>query len=89
MKDNLPPMPGSDEGTLKRNQYDGFYKKRARDFWGDNSITQIPDEPAPICDHYFEANKNGARCRKCHFGLLGSLQIKKGKLYSGGKKLPL
>lgn len=85
----LPPMPPSDDGSLARNHYDGFYKRSSREFWKDNKVITIKDEPFKKCDHEFKVVFNGAKCVKCHFGLTGPIEVKDGKLYHEGKKMPL
>ena len=85
----LPPMPPSDNGSLTRNHYDSFYKRGAREFWQGNRVESIKDEPFQKCDHEFKVVPNGAKCVKCHFGLMGPIEVKDGKLYHKGKKLPL
>lgn len=86
---NLPPMPPSDAGSLSSNHYDRYYKRSAQDFWNNNKVESIPDTPFIKCEHEFKVVPNGANCVKCHFGLIGPIEVKDGKLYHEGKKLPL
>ena len=88
-KGTLPPMPPSDEGSLQRNKYDGFYRIRAREFWGDNEINMIKTTEQKKCSHEFEAMPTGARCSKCNFGLIGSIEVRDGKLFHDSKPLNL
>ena len=85
----LPALPPSDEQSLQLNRYDGFYKTKARDFWGDAEVIRIPDTPPKKCDHTFMAVPDGARCQKCHFGLIGFFEVRDGKLFHKGKPLGL
>jgi hypothetical protein len=85
----LPPLPPSDSGSLARNHFDGYYKRSARDFWKDNRVETIPETPFKKCDHEFKMVVNGAQCVKCHFGLTGPIEVRDGKLYHNGEKLPL
>lgn len=79
----LPPMPPSDTGSLNRNHYDGFYKRTSRDFWRDNEINYIKDNPVDPCEHDFISKGTNAECIKCHFGLTMTvgLMVKEGKLF--------
>ena len=83
----LPPLPPSDEGSIKYNSYDGFYKVRARDFWGDNVITRERISDDKKCPHEFKATPRGAECTKCHFGLIGPIEIKEGHLFHKGEQI--
>lgn len=85
----LPPMPPSDSGSFARNYYDGFYKRSSREFWQGNKIESIKDESFKKCDHEFKVVFNGAKCVKCHFGLSGPIEVRNGKLYHEGRKMPL
>jgi len=67
----LPPLPPSDRDSLDQNRYDGFYKVKARDFWGENEIHHLDGSPTKSCKHEFTSQKGGVRCTKCNFGLLG------------------
>ena len=82
-------MPPSDQDALDKNKYDGFYKVRARDFWGDNEINRIEPEKKAKCEHEFKATPTGAECSKCGFGLIGPIEVKDGKLFSNNKPLNL
>jgi hypothetical protein len=84
----LPPMPPSDQDALDRNKYDGFYKVKARDFWGENEIHRIPDQKPVSCEHEFTTVSGGIMCTKCSFGLLGvGLSVKDGKALAQGKPI--
>lgn len=83
----LPPMPASDRDSLDRNKYDGFYKIRSRDYWGENVINTFEIEEPKKCDHEFVAAEGGAKCQKCHFGLLGIFEISNGKLFYKGEPI--
>jgi hypothetical protein len=39
----------------------------------------IPMSNSGTCDHYFEFISGECKCRKCHMGLLGVVNIVKGK----------
>lgn len=82
--DILPPLPASDQESLDRNKFDGFYKVKARDFWGDNKITRFEEPKDMKCTHEFIASPGGAECQRCHFGLLGHFEITDGKLFYKG-----
>lgn len=81
MTDKLPPLPPSDIGSLERD-------KGAREFWKNNQIIREEEKPFKKCDHEFKVVPNGVQCVKCHFGLMGPLEVKDGKLYHKGEKLP-
>jgi len=84
----LPPMPASDQDSLDKNRFDGFYKIGSRDFWGENEINRIPDSPMKKCQHEFINIKGEIRCSKCNFGLLGSgLVAIDGQVYAQGKPI--
>lgn len=84
----LPPMPPSDQDSLDKNRFDGFYKVGAREFWKDNEINRIPDTPTKKCQHEFVSISGAIRCSKCNFGLLGSgLSVKDGKAYAQGEPI--
>lgn len=85
----LPPLPPSDEASFGSNRFDGFYKVRARDFWGDAEVHRIDDTPPVKCDHEFIGVPGGAKCQKCHFGLLGFLEVRDGKLFHEGNPIEL
>jgi hypothetical protein len=86
-KVDLPPLPGSDEETLRRNSYDSFYKKRPSDLWVGKVNQTYLEEPKP-CDHFFVRTQNGVECKKCHMGLIGNeLKVTDGHIYFGKQKL--
>jgi len=82
MSSNLPPLPPSDKESLMRD-------KEAREFWKNNQVIREEERPFKKCDHEFKVISNGVQCVRCNFGLTGPLEIKNGKLYHNGKKLPL
>jgi hypothetical protein len=41
----------------------------------------IPDTPATRCNHVFEFVADGCKCKKCHMGLKGVLELKNGRPY--------
>lgn len=83
----LPDLPGSSDEDLKKNEYHSFFKKTPRDVWLEAEIghTEIPEHKQ--CDHYFQYVKGGVECKGCHMGLMGHLDIKKGKLFYQGQEL--
>lgn len=84
---NLPPLLGSDDQTLKENRYDSFYKKRPSDIWT-GSVERIEVKPSERCDHFFEYDDRGVRCKKCHIGLSGKVMtIKEGKLFFNKQRI--
>ena len=85
----LPPMPPSDDESLAKNRYDGFYKTTAREMWADAQIIRIEDKPYEKHEHNFAAAQGGAKCTKCHFGLLGQFEIQNGKLFYKGEPIGL
>jgi hypothetical protein len=88
-KDTLPAMPPSDEVSLKNGHFDSYYNITSQDFWSGNKVERIEDIPAKKCNHEFIRRENGAVCKHCHFGLVGQLEIKKGKLFYRGESLGL
>jgi hypothetical protein len=85
---NLPPLPGSDDKTLKENKFDPFYKKTPRDFWEGNVINHTEVEEKEKCGHFFEYSTDGVKCTLCHIGLIGKeLQIKDGHVFFKNQKL--
>ena len=81
-------MPPSDQDSLDRNKFDGFYKVKAREFWGENEIHHMPNTPPPVCEHEFISTKGGIICKKCNFGLLGvGLSAKDGKALVQGEPI--
>ena len=85
----LPPMPASDEQSIERNRFDGFYRMKSRDFWADAEIIHEEIGPDKKCDHEFKATPGGVKCTKCHFGLIGALEVREGKLFHKGERIPL
>ena len=83
----LPPLPPSDAGSLEKNSYSGFYNWKARDFWGPNEVTRIEITPDKKCQHEFKATPRGAECTKCHFGLMGPIEVKEGRLFHKGDQI--
>ncbi len=86
---SLPPLPASDSGALQRNQYDGFYNVKTREFWGQNEVTQNEVKPFQKCDHYFVENPEGVECKNCHAGWIGNLKSKDGKLIVNGETVSI
>jgi len=84
-KGTLPPLPGSDEQSMGRNSFNGFYRVKARDFWGQNQITYNKIEDFKPCSHTFAKTNKGAKCKKCHFELMGSFEILEGEILIKGK----
>lgn len=80
--DKLPALPGSDQATLEHN-------RAARDFWKDNQVTRIEDTEMKKCTHEFKTVQGGAQCQKCHFGLLGQIEVRSGKLFYKGEAVGL
>ena len=76
----LPPMPPSDEGSLRINS-------KARDFWKLNEVVNEQIQPDRKCPHEFKVAPSGAKCTKCHFGLIGHIEVRKGKLFHKGKPI--
>lgn len=82
----LPPMPPSDQNSIQKNVYEGFYRVRARDFWGENEVNYCePMQNVQVCDHYFVPNSDGVKCRKCGTGFIGHFDISNGKLFHKGE----
>lgn len=88
-EDTLPALPPSDESALTRNHYDGFYNVKARDFWAENKIERIMEKPQTKCDHEFISTEDGALCKQCHFGLVGKVEVRKGRLFHKGQPIEL
>lgn len=73
----LPPLPPSDVESLK-------FNRGARDFWKLNEVVREPLQPDRKCSHEFKATPRGAECTKCHFGLIGPIEVKEGHLFHKG-----
>ena len=83
----LPPLPGSDVESIRKDSYDRFYKKRPSEVWM-GFTEQKKISQTPKCEHFFEETKEGVQCKMCHFGLIGKeLKVRKGKVYFGKQKL--
>lgn len=87
MEKTLPPLPRSDEEAMSNNVYDGNYKTTSRSFWGENEVIRITPQEFKKCDHRFEATVEGVKCIKCHFGLIGQIEIRDGKLFHNSEPL--
>lgn len=87
--DRLPPLPPSDRESLDRNKFDGYYEVRARDFWGENRLLHIEETENVICKHEFRLATGGVKCQKCHFGLIGQIDVQDGKLFYQGEPIGL
>lgn len=84
----LPDLPGTTEEDLKQNRYHSYFKKTVKEFWEEAEIDHPPKtEEKKLCDHYFTYVKGGVECQKCRMGLMGHLDIKKGKLFFRGQPL--
>lgn len=85
----LPALPGSDPAAIQQNQFDGFYKVGAREFWKHAQVSQNKVQPFLECQHYLQQKNNEAQCVKCHVGwnLSGSLHVSDGKLFDGVTQL--
>lgn len=84
----LPPLPPSDPKSISKNVFDGFYKKGARDFWGDNAIEEIEIKEPKKCDHYFEKRGKDVQCKNCHIGWMTSdIEVEDGVLYVNKKQV--
>lgn len=77
----LPDLPGSTEQDLKQNVFHPVFKKTPREVWENAEIEHHRLQKKEPCDHFFRYVKNGVECTKCHMGLEGHLEIKKGKLF--------
>lgn len=88
-KSILPSLPGSDESSIQRNAYHGFYGVGARDFWGENAISSNKLEDKRKCDHYFVREGMEVRCQACFMGWVApyDIQTKDGKLYINDKEI--
>lgn len=80
MDNRLPPLPGSDINSLTRS-------RTARDFWGENEINRFEEPEFKKCDHKFKYTSDGVECIQCHFGMLGTLEIRNSKLFYRGKPI--
>ncbi len=87
MANTLPPLPRSDSKALEWNVYDSFYQVKAGDFWKDNQLIKEEVKDFKQCAHKFEVKPGGAKCTKCHFGLIGHLDIRDGDLFVNGSKV--
>ena len=86
---HLPPMPPSDSKSLEWNRFDSFYKYKSRDFWSEAEIVREEPKPFEKCAHHFEAIQGGARCKKCHYGIHGFIEISNGKIALKGKTIEI
>ena len=77
----LPPLPPSDNNSMQSNYFDGYYKRSARSFWDDNEVSHNEVKQDMKCDHKFIRKGSETVCEKCHFGLIGSVEIRDGKLF--------
>jgi hypothetical protein len=82
MGNKLPDLPPSDEQSLQKNAYQGFYKIGAREFWGENEINYQTVEDKK-CQHYFMREGLEVRCKVCYIGWDAPYEVntKDGKLY--------
>ncbi len=76
----LPDLPGSTEDDLKSNQFHPFFRKTPKEFWEAAEISHTELKEPVKCEHYFEYTEGGVECKKCHFGLLGSIKLIEGKI---------
>lgn len=77
----LPALPPSDGDSLQRS-------RTARNFWEGAEIVRVNDTPAPRCKHEFVNNKEGIRCTRCNFGLLGGqLEARDGQAFVQGEPI--
>lgn len=84
----LPPLPASDQESISRNVYDGFYKSGSRSFWGENVIETIKLKAYTKCEHYFERLGKEIQCKNCHIGWISSdMRTEDGVLYVGKEKV--
>lgn len=83
----LPDLPGSSDDALRKNEFHQFFRKTPRDFWQEAEISHTEVKELPKCNHYFQYAKRGVECKNCHMGLMGHLDIKKGKLFYKGQEL--
>jgi hypothetical protein len=84
----LPPLPPSDAESIGKNTFNGFYKKGARDFWGDNALEEIELKGPIKCKHFFEQFGKEIRCNKCHIGWMSTeFRVEDGVLYVGEQQV--
>jgi len=83
----LPNLPGSTEQDLRANAFHPFFKKTPREVWREAEIEHHTVTKPEPCDHEFKYVKHGVECIKCHMGLEGHLDIKKGKLFYKGQQI--
>jgi len=86
-QETLPPIPGSDEETLKFNRMDPFYQVKPREIWDRNKIVREEPEEFKKCKHYFISKPGSAECKHCGFGLVGNFEVQDGKLFHQGKAI--
>ena len=86
-ENTLPPLPPSDNESLTKNRFDGYYQVRSRDFWELNAVSSFAVIEPKKCDHEFCPHEGGAICTKCHFGLLGQFEIYDRKLFYKGEPI--
>ena len=85
---SLPPLPSSDDLSLKYNRADSFYKRTTRDFWGENKLERIPYVEKPRAPRYFVQIPGGVYDKNNGFQLLGpGLKAKDGKVFAQGKEI--
>jgi hypothetical protein len=86
----LPALPGSDNDSIAKNRFDGFYKVGSRDFWREQELNHIDltGNDFKKCEHYFKRQEAEVICERCHSGYLGNdLEIRDGKLFARGEPL--
>lgn len=84
----LPPLPGSDDRTLREDKIDRFYEKKPSEIWGGEINHTEMVEPVK-CEHHFIEREDGTvMCERCKMGLSGGgLTIKDGHVFSGDQQL--
>jgi hypothetical protein len=83
----LPPLPRSDKEAMSKHTFDSFYQRSSQGFWEGNEITRIEVGEMKKCDHEFIRRGHEVECKKCHFGLIGPIEIQNGKLFHRGEPL--
>lgn len=58
-------------------------------FWGDNEINKFDEPEYEKHEHEFKRTPEGAECVKCHFGLIGPIEVRDGKLFHNNEPLGL
>lgn len=92
MARKLPPLPGSDVGTLSRDRLDPFYRKKPSDVWGNGAQIEHTELTDKKCEHYFEKVADNIECLNCNVGwekVPPDITVKDGKVFYKTRQIAL